>query len=300
MRQERQARGIDGDPRARRGDHFPGVAEKTEAGDVGRAGGAGVARDTRGHAVEAQHAGDGGGERGVRRGAVLGGGGDHAGTERLGQEEPVARPKAALDQHAVGVNAPRDAEAILGLVVDDGVAPRDDPARLGDLLGAAAEDLGHDGLVHLAREARDGEREHHLPAHRVDVRHRVGRGDGAPGPRVVHHGREEVHRLDERQVVADAVDRRVVGRTESDHEIARRLLREDRPAQHAQHLLEISRSHLRRSAGAGGVGGEADLLARGRRPAHVDLDGRSRGWDSRKSRNAWASGERVRSRCVTR
>jgi hypothetical protein len=31
--------------------------------------------------------------------------------------------------------------------------------------------------------------------------------------------------------------------------------------QHRQHLLEISRSHFRRSAGAGGVAGEPDLLA---------------------------------------
>src|SRR3989304_1363420 len=51
---------------------------------------------------------------GAARGAgpvVLGGGRVRAGAEGLGEEEPVARTEAALDEDAIGMDAPRDAEA---------------------------------------------------------------------------------------------------------------------------------------------------------------------------------------------
>src|SRR5207244_4812727 len=102
---------------------------------------------------------------------------------------------------------------------------------------------------------------------RVDVRHRVDRGDGAPGPWVVDDRWEEVDGLDDRQIGRETIDRRVVSRAEPDEQI--RGWRHAAGPEYRQHLLEISRSHFGRSAGAGRVGGEADPRGRvlGPRPS---------------------------------
>ena len=166
---------------------------------------------------------------------------------------------------------------------------------------AAAEHLGDDGPVELARESGHGQREEHLATHRVDVRHGVRGGDRPPGVRVVDHGREEVDRLHDRDIVRDPEHRRVVGPAQPDEEVTRRL-RGDAvpPLESEQHLLEVSRSHLGGSPRAGGVRGETDLLAAGVRVGHRADDAPGPDWDATKSRKAWASGERLRSRWVTR
>ena len=115
-----------------------------------------------------------------------------------------------------------DGEAVLRLVVVQRVAAGDDAARLGDLLRAAAHDLAEDRRVERLRERRDVERHQHLAAHRVDVAHGVRRGDRAERVRVVDDGREEVDRLDDRQVVGQAVDGGVVGAVEPDEEVGER------------------------------------------------------------------------------
>src|SRR5437660_4622 len=102
-------------------------------------------------------------------------------------------PKTALDGDAVGVDTPCDAEAVLRLVVDDGMAARDHAARLHDLVAPSPEHLRDDRLRHLARKAGNREREEHLAAHREDVGHGIRGRDRAPGPRVVHDRWEEVH-----------------------------------------------------------------------------------------------------------
>ena len=85
--------------------------------------------------------------------------------------------------------------------------------RRGDV-GAAAQDLAQ----HLAPELLERERDQveggqRPRAHRVDVRERVGGGDPAEVVWVVDDRREEVDRLDDRQLVADAVDAGVVARS---------------------------------------------------------------------------------------
>ena len=60
---------------------------------------------------------------------------------------------------------------------------------------AAAHSLGKS----RSGKGGDGERGERPAAHRVDVGQRVGRGDRAVVLRVVHHRREEVHRLHERR-----------------------------------------------------------------------------------------------------
>ena len=60
-----------------------------------------------------------------------------------------------------------------------------------------------------------------------------------------------------RQLVGDTVDGSVIAPSEP-YEQIRVLV----PREAAQHVLEISRTHLGRSARTGRVAGEADLLAR--------------------------------------
>src|SRR5262249_9158379 len=111
-------------------------------------------------------------------------------------------------------------------------------------------------------------------------------------------------------VVGDPIDGGVVALAEAHEQIRMRMLLEP-----AQHVLEISRTHLGRSPRAGSVAGEANLLAgrgigelavghcrftvstsrpdrREAAPAHTSA--------SRKIRNASARGERLRSRWVAR
>ena len=195
------------------------------------------------------------------------------------------------------MDSTRHAEAVLRLGVNHGVPTRDHAPRLGDLVATPAKHLRDDGLRHLARKPRDGEREHDLAAHRVDVRHRVDRGHSTPRPGVIHDRREKVDGLDDRQIGSETIHRGVVRRAETDEQVRRR--RRSAGLQHRQHLLEISRSHFRRSAGAGGVRSEADLRV-GVFGHCGYLDARSGSWDSTKSTKAWASGERLRSRWVTR
>ena len=242
------------------------MSEQSEPGDVGRAANATPGSDLGRHAIEPQHASNGTVEHVGARLVVLARRCDDAGAERLGEEQPVAGTEPALDEDPIGMDPSRHAESVLRLVVHDRVATGDDPAGLGDLVGAAAEDLGDDRLWHVSREAGHGEREHHLAPHRVDVRHGVGGGDRAPRVRVVHYRREEIDRLHDRHVGTDPVDGRVVGALEPDEQV--RVAGVVGGLDAGEHLLEISRSHLGSSAGARGVRGEPDLLAARRRVGH--------------------------------
>ncbi len=65
---------------------------------------------------------------------------------------------------------------------------------------------------HSRREGDDVERGQRPRAHRVDIGEGVRRGDAPEVVRVVDHGREEVHRLHESDLVVQAVDGGVVER----------------------------------------------------------------------------------------
>jgi hypothetical protein len=254
------------------------------------------------HAIEAQHALHRAIQDRALAPVVLGRGRDHPGTERLGQEHALARAETPLDQDAPRIHTAGHAEAVLGLRVHHGMAARDDAARLADLVGAAAEDGRDDVLGQLAREAGHVEREQHLPAHRVHVGHGIRGRDRSEEVWVVHDRRKEVDRLHDGHVVGHAVDRRVIAAAEPDQQVGMLLV-----AQVPEHVLEISRTHLGRSPRAGGVGGEADLLAGLRIDqlrVHDGGAGTARGGQtasaSTKARKASASGERLRSRWVAR
>ena len=146
-------------------------------------------------------------------------GDEDAGPERLGQDEPVARPGAALAQQPVGMGGADDRQPVLRLRVADGVAAGERAAGLADLGRGAGEDLGQHVARQVLGEGRDRQREQDPAAHREDVGQGVGRGDLAERPRVVDERREEVERADDREVVADAVDGGVVGRVEAGDQV---------------------------------------------------------------------------------
>jgi hypothetical protein len=72
------------------------------------------------------------------------------------------------------------------------------------------QDAREDVRIQRLREGGDVEREQHLAAHRVDVAQGVGGGDGAEGVRIVDDRRKEIQRLDDRDVVREAIDSSVV------------------------------------------------------------------------------------------
>ncbi len=95
----------------------------------------------------------------------------------------------------------------------------------------------------LLRKRRHGEREQRRSAHGKDVVERVRGRDGAEVARVVHDGRKEVDREDERAFVVELVDGRVVRRAQSDKKVLRLWWDKAR-----QQLVEPPGRVLRRAA----------------------------------------------------
>src|SRR5206468_11782170 len=75
---------------------------------------------------------------------------------------------------------------------------------------------------------------------------------------VVDNGREEVQRLDYREIVRDEIDGRVIGHVEADDQLRRGLL----SAHRTQYLRQRAGAQLGPSAGAGGERRQPDLIAR--------------------------------------
>src|SRR5207247_2320662 len=90
---------------------------------------------------------------------------------------------------------------------------------------------------------------------------RVRRGDRAEVVRIVHDGREEIHRGHESDVARDAIDRGVVAFLEPHEEARVALLRRER----GEKLTQVLRTELRRSAGAARFLGEAKDVRAGHR-----------------------------------
>ena len=142
---------------------------------------------------------------------ALNGRGDDARADRLGQQQDIARACAAVGEHTVEWHKAAHGQAVLGLVVVDGVAARDRATGLDALIGTACQNLAGDLDAQAARDAQQVHGMARPPAHGVDVRQRVGRGDLAKQERVVDHRREEVDGLHEPQVLPYAEDARIVG-----------------------------------------------------------------------------------------
>ena len=91
------------------------------------------------------------------------------------------------------------------------MAARDGATRLDALIGAACQNLTGNLNTQATGYAEQVHGMARPPAHGVDVRQRVGRGNLTEQKRVVDHRWEEVDGLHETQVLANAEDARIVG-----------------------------------------------------------------------------------------
>ncbi len=150
-----------------------------------------------------------------------------AGAERLREEERVAGLRARLRPDRVRVHRADDREPVLRLRVSDRVPARENRARSPHALVRSGEDVSEHLDRKLLGKRGDRERQERRAAHREDVVQRVRRGDRPEGARVVDERGEEVDGEDDRALVVQPVDRRVVGGIEPDEQILR--LRGNKP-----------------------------------------------------------------------
>ena len=167
---------------------------------------------------------------------------DHAGAERLGQDQPVAGTQPGLAQQLSGPRPPGHgkAERELGAL---GAVPADQhgAGRL-EHVEAAAQHVKEVVLDdRRARRRQGGDRQCGLrrAAHRIDVAERMGRGDPAEQIRVVDHRAEEIDGLQQRRRAGERDQRRIVRAVEADHHGAARRRMEPRhdPAEHRRRHL---------------------------------------------------------------
>ena len=131
--------------------------------------------------------------------------------DRLCQHEAVSGPSADIRDHPVRVDLADRDHPELGLPVVDRVPAEHERTGLLHLVHTAAHCLAQQ-LQHrlVAGPRHQVEHEQGRRAHRVEIAQGVGGGDGAEAVRVVHDGREEVHRRHDRAALRCLEDRRIV------------------------------------------------------------------------------------------
>ena len=201
-RKQGQGAEIDLDAHARGRGHLRRVTGEAEAGNVGDRVRIDSVQGLGGLVIERRHPTKSGGEMGGVNHLGLGRGGDDTGSEGFGEHQHVARLGARVAPDSVGVDGAGDREAVEQLLTLDRVAAGEHRAGLGKGGKAAAEDLLQ-GLV-----AEIGEREAdqvHAGERRAAHRPHVGQGvdcrDAAEAEGIIHHRREEVGGVDDRDLV---------------------------------------------------------------------------------------------------
>src|SRR6185436_2558128 len=145
--------------------------------------------------------------------ALLGDCCEQRGANRLRQKQAIACTRGGVGQQPARIRPSGDRQAVLELLVDDGVPTDDEGARLVDLVLSSAENVAEDGQRQFPRwKSDDRQRGERLSAHCVDVGQRIRRGDLAEQVRIVDDRREKVDGLHERHVGGQYEDPRVVHR----------------------------------------------------------------------------------------
>ena len=237
------------------------MAEQTEARHVGDR----VRRDSvqqrRDVGVQRLHQGDRRRERLVAHASFLAAVDEESGAQRLRQVELVAGARAALRPDRIRRHGADDRQAVERLLVAQRVAAGQHTARLAHLRRGTREHGGNRLAGQRLRKRSDRQCDERRRAHGEDVVERVRGGDRAEVAGVVDDRREEVDREDERALVVELVDRRVVGGREPDEEIRIGLDR-----QGADEVLQQRRRVLRRAASTRYELREPDLAGRGHLP----------------------------------
>jgi hypothetical protein len=115
---------------------------------------------------------------------------------------------------------PDHGHPVLRLVIFDGVAADDRDAGLARDLRAAGEDAGKYFRPEFLHGVRgDVQSADRRSAHRIDVGERVRRRDAPEVIRIVDDRREEIDGLNDREVVAQPIDARIVAGRETDEDV---------------------------------------------------------------------------------
>ena len=147
------------------------------------------------------------------------GGRDDSGADRLCEYEEVARLGARVGDLPSRLDQPGNGEPVLGLVVVDRVAADYEHARFSGLVGAALQHLAQYVCGQAGREGDYVQAEQRPGAGGVNVAERICGGYRAEGVRVVDDGWEEVHRLDQCDLVRQPVDGGVIAAVVADQQI---------------------------------------------------------------------------------
>ena len=198
------------------------MAQQSEARDIGQRVNARESGQPHAGSIELRRAGDQfpilsvGDLLLLERGAV------DADAERLAEDDRVARLRLRVALDAARIDQADGDQAVDRLHRIDAVAAGDGNAgSLADRF-AAVEDSAHRLERQLVdRHRHQRQREERTPAHGVDIRDGVGRGDRAEVERIVDDRHEEIGRRDDRLILADLIDRRVVARLDADQQLAR-------------------------------------------------------------------------------
>lgn len=110
----------------------------------------------------------------------------------------------------------RDAQAVLWFVILNGVTARDDASGLNSFGMPTLQNGANVVFRKAVRHAQKVHRHSWLAAHGIHVAQRVRRGDLTKEIRIVHNGGEEVDRLNDGDLVGDAVHGGVVAAVVAD------------------------------------------------------------------------------------
>ena len=170
--------------------------------------------------IQTRHGGERSIDHHVCGGAELDGRRDHPHAERLREDDRITGSEPVVREHPVRMHLADHGQAELGFRVIHGVASSyDEPALCGDLLGAE-EHLAQEIVRQLGGVPADQvECQQGSAAHRVDVRHGIGRGYAAPPSGVIHNRSNEVGCHDHGAVVVEAPHGGVVAGRCSDQEV---------------------------------------------------------------------------------
>ena len=190
--------------------HFKAVAQQGEAGDVRTAVDRITDHNIPGRFVQRGHLPPDAFQNRLLHQIRLGGRGQNAHAQGLGEDQRVPGPGAAVFQDRLGMHKAGYGQSVNGLCTVDRVPAGDDGPRLIGLGVASPQDLLHGGGLHPLRNTHDVQGQLGFRAHGVDVAHGIGRRDLPVKERIVHNGGEKVGGLDQRHRIADGVDAGVV------------------------------------------------------------------------------------------
>jgi hypothetical protein len=215
---------VDRDRDARAAGHLERVAGQPETGDVGARVNTRCDHRPGRWCVERDHLIDEESLLSLVEGTVLHRRRVDACAERLRQDDRVARPGARCEHDVVGMDRPHDREAVLQLGIHHRMAADDYCTSLVHLVGAAPhQELERLYLELPFGESDDVERRYGLASHRVDVAHRVRRGDLPEHVRIVNYCGEEIYGDDDRPVIAYAHYAAVIRLVRSDDQVGMAL-----------------------------------------------------------------------------